>query len=55
MTPDALSQVVVAKSSGIATGRDAGPRFEEREETMFIAYETTVGVSHGPPNNSNIV
>jgi len=41
-----LSLVEVAKSSGIATGRDAGPRSEEREETIVIAYEPTVGTSH---------
>jgi hypothetical protein len=46
MIPDALSAVEVAKSSGMATGRDAGPSFEEREETMVIAYETTVVALH---------
>ncbi len=46
MIPGALSLVEVAKSSGIATGRDAGPISEEREETIVIAYEPTVGTSH---------
>lgn len=45
MTPDALMSTEVAKSSGIATGRDASPKSEEREETIVITYETTAGSS----------
>jgi hypothetical protein len=37
-----LALSALSKSSGIATGRDVGPTFEEREETILIAYETTV-------------